>query len=179
MQVSWALVVCVLFAVAVAPPAGARPLSRVRALDRSAEAALNRGLSSSPHFRRLVAEIEASDLIVHVMIAISLPGSVDGATQLISAGRDDRYVRILLSSDVQRGHRTTILAHELQHACEIARSGARDAAAVRRLYETIGRVVESQSETYETTAAIEAGLQVWSELQPRSQSASNGSSEHQ
>ncbi len=179
MRVSWALVVCVLFAVAVAPAAGARPLSRVRAVDRSAEAALNLGLSSSSHFRRLVAEIEASDLIVHVLIAISLPGRVDGATQLTSAGRDDRYVRILLSSDVPRGHRTAVLAHELQHACEIARSGARDAAAVRRLYETIGRAVESQSEAYETTAAIEAGLQVWSELQPRSPSASNGSSEHE
>jgi hypothetical protein len=166
MQLSWTLVACVLSAVVVAPPAEARPLSRVRALDKSAQAALNRGLSSSSHFRRLVAEIEASDLIVHVMIAISLPGSADGATQLTSAGRDDRYARILLSSDVPREHRTAILAHELQHACEIARSGARDAAAVRRLYETIGRAVDSQSETYETTAAIEAGLQVWSELYP-------------
>ena len=168
MKVSCALVVCWLVVVAAPFPAAAQSQRRVRALDVAAAAALERGLVHSPLFRRLVAELEASDLIVHVVTGIALPAKAAGVTRLVWAGPRDRYVRIMISGDLPRAQRPAILAHELQHACEIARSPARDTAAVRSLFQTIGQPGDSPSETYETDAAIDAGIEVWLDLQPGS-----------
>jgi hypothetical protein len=164
MKVSCALVVCLLVVVAAAGPARAQSQRRVRALDDTAAAALDRGLAHSPLFRRLIADLEASDLIVHVITGISLPANAAGATRLASPGLRDRYVRVTISGDIPRAQRPAILAHELQHACEIARSQARDTAAIRMLFQTIGKPGESPTETYETDAAIKAGIEVWLDL---------------
>jgi hypothetical protein len=169
MKVSFALVVCVVVVVALTVlPAGGQPVVRVRALDVLAEAALERGRSDSSLFRELVAELEASDVIVHVITAVGLPATAVGTTRLSSAGPQHRYVRVTISADLPAHEQTAILGHELQHACEIARSPARDTATIRTLYQSIGQRVDSWREAYETTAAIEAGLRVWSELHSHS-----------
>jgi hypothetical protein len=55
-----------------------------------------------------------------------------------------------------------VRAHELQHAKEIADApDVRDQAAVRRLMNRIGRSI---GDTFETTAAIRVGWQVWREV---------------
>ena len=57
-----------------------------------------------------------------------------------------------------------MLAHELQHARELAESGARSSAAVQALYRRIGTGSHGLDDGYETTAAIDAGRRVWNEL---------------
>jgi hypothetical protein len=61
-----------------------------------------------------------------------------------------RYVRIILNAELPAGSRTAILAHELQHASEIAASDADDQESVRRLFDQAGR---RDGDTYETRAA--------------------------
>ncbi len=80
-------------------------------------------------------------------------------------------MRVTISAELPAHKQTAILGHELQHACEIARSGARDTVTIRRLFESIGQRVDSWREAYETTAAIEAGARVWSELHSHSRRA--------
>ena len=171
MRVSCVLFVYVVFVVAVSRVSGEHQLLRVRALDGTAEAALDRGLSQSSLFRELVAHLEASNLIVHVMTTVSLPMQAAGTTRLSSSRPEFRYVRITVSAQLSREEQVAILAHELQHACEIAGSPARDTASVRALYQRIGQRVESWFEAYETTAAIDAGSTVWSDLHRRSRRA--------
>ena len=165
MRLSCALVLA-LAAVVVPPPAAAQSPTRIRTLDVSAGAALEEGLERSSRFRSLVAAIEGSDLIVHVVTSIELPGGAVGATRLAWATTDTRYVRIAISADLPREQRIAILAHELQHACEIAGSDVRDEESMRLLFRSIGRLVDSATgDLYDTPAAIAAGDQVWAELQ--------------
>ena len=170
MKVSCVLVVSSLLVVLAPVVAAAQPLSRVRALDDLASAAVDRGLSHSAAFRRLVEEIEASDLIVHVLTKSSLPPGIVGTTRMSFAGASHRYVRIVVDAGLSPEDHIVILGHELQHACEIARSRARNTAAIRSLYRLIGRKVSSTQEAYETSAAIEAGAQVWFDLHHGSRS---------
>lgn len=140
---------------------------RVRPLDSVAEAALAQGLVESGVFRRLVDEIEASDLIVHIVASFALPRGAIGTTRLSAVADQHRYVRIVVEADLSPEDRTAILAHELQHACEIARSPARTNREVRALYLTIGQRVSMTEEAFETEAAIEAGVQVRADLHRR------------
>lgn len=161
MKVSCVLVVSLFSFVLAAAPARAQQSSRVRALDELAHEALRRGVSDSALFRRLVTELEASDLVVHVVTTFVLPAGTIGTTRLSSSGSGYRYVRITIDTELSPEDRIAILGHELQHACEIARSSARDSQAVRALYQAIGRPVSNTRDAYETSAAIRVGTQVW------------------
>ena len=166
MKVSLALVVSSVLVVLFPFAAAAQLSARIRPLDDAARVSLEDGLANSTMFRRLASEIDDSDLIVHVTTSPArLPGKAAGTTRLSSAGIRHRYVRITIASDLRPDDRTAILGHELQHACEIARSRARDTDAIRTLYQTIGQRVDSTGEAYDTTAAVDAGVRVWFDLQ--------------
>ena len=57
-----------------------------------------------------------------------------------------------------------ILAHELQHACEVARSAASSSGGVRALYQGIGRAVPGRADVFETADAVRIGDEVRNEL---------------
>jgi hypothetical protein len=57
-----------------------------------------------------------------------------------------------------------VLAHELQHAWEIARSDVRDTDGMRALFEAIGRPSPAERAAYETDAAIKVSRVVWFEV---------------
>lgn len=137
---------------------------RLRPLDPLASAAYERGHRQSERFRALVAELGASDLIVHVVTTTGLPPGVSGATRLVSHLGGTRYVRIELAWSLTSKMRVSILAHELQHACELAQSGASTSNAVRALYQAIGRVADAGAERFETSDAERVGRVVWTEL---------------
>ncbi len=118
MKASCVLVVF-LFGGAVAAPA--QPLPHVRALDIISTLALQRGVAESPRFRSLVDELERSDVIVHVVATPTLPSGVVGTMRFVTRLSGTRYVRIDLASMAAADLRVATLAHELQHACEIAR----------------------------------------------------------
>jgi hypothetical protein len=156
--------VFVLSMVAAAAPAAAQPPARVRALDPTAAWALSRGVEHSPRFRALLAELNASDVIVHVISAPALPGSLLGSMRFVARLGSTRYVRVELSALGTPDSRVAALAHELLHACEVARSTAASPAAVHDLYRAIGHQVPGAQQTYETDDAQRAGVAVWTEL---------------
>lgn len=158
-----ALLALTLVVSVTAPTLGARP-HRVRPVDRASAEALRRGQDQSPLFRELVQALEASDLIVHVVATDDLPPRVDGATRFVALLDGARYVRVTVRASLPGRQLVAMLAHELQHARELAESGARSAAAVRALYRRIGTGSHGLDDGYETTAAIDAGLRVWDEL---------------
>ena len=150
--------------VMVAVTAAAQPLPRVRALDLVATIALERGREESPRFRALVAELEDSDVIVHVVASPTLPAGVIGTMRFVARPGETRYVRIDLAALAGPDLRVATLAHELQHACEIARSTAGSHGDVRDLYRVIGRAVPGVRDAFETDSAQRAGWDVWGEL---------------
>ena len=132
-----------------------------RPLDAIAIDAFVRAQASSVTVRALVAALEASNVIVHIESSRLLPGGIGGTTRFITSRGGYRYVRIAIAVDLPRADRTAILGHELQHACEIALSGADDADKVRALFEREGHRL---GEFFETRAAIDAERLVRREL---------------
>lgn len=121
-----------------------------RPLDDIAAEVFTRAVAESATVRNLVATLERSNVIVHIVSSRDLRLGRAGTTQFVTSRGGYRYVRITLNAELPKGIRTTILAHELQHACEVAESGADDVESVRRLFEMAGH---HTGDGYETRAA--------------------------
>lgn len=147
----------------VAVPAHVRAQS-VRPLDPPAAAAYELGQRRSEQFRALVAELDASDVIVHVVTTHDLPTGIVGTMRFVALIEGVRYVRVQLASTLTARRRAAMLAHELQHARELARSGAVSREAVRALYVEIGIPARGLEDDFETPEAEQAGRTVWFEL---------------
>ncbi len=136
----------------------------VRALDPVAAGALERGQQRSRRLRELVRELNRSDVIVHVVTTQGLTAGVAGTTRFVARLGGARYLRVDLASTLSFDLQVVILAHELQHACEVARSEASSSGAVRALYQDIGRAVSGHADVFETTDAVRIGAEVRNEL---------------
>ena len=137
----------------------------VRPMDPAARQACDYGRETSPSFRALLAAFDPQRLVVHVVSEeIPIFGTF-GTTRLVGAAGHWRYVRITVDPDLPLDQRTAVVAHELQHAREIADAAAVTQHQVRRLYERIGRPVNGSVGTFETREAVSAGSRVWRELQ--------------
>lgn len=109
-----------------------------RTLDPEAAATLALAIERSPLVRALVAEIESSNVVVHIQFSWELPGGIGGTTRFVTSRGGYRYVRISLSNRLHGHDRVAILGHELEHAAEIARSDANDRDGIRRFWEATG-----------------------------------------
>jgi hypothetical protein len=166
MTSSWVMVASVVCVGIGAMPAAAEP-PRIRPLDLISTLAVERGGQESARFRTLVGELESSDVIVHIVATPSMPLGVIGTMRFVTRLGDTRYIRIDLSSTAPPSLRVATLAHELQHACEVARSDAGTHDAVRALYRLIGHEVPGSRDAYETEDAQQIGSEVWTELRGR------------
>lgn len=137
---------------------------RVRPLDAWAMESFERVIDRSALARELTSRLEASDLVVYIETLSVMPSDLGGTTRFMTSAGGTRYVRISLRRGLDAYERAAILGHELQHACELADSPARDLPAVRRLYEGLGHRVSRREELFETRAALLAGQRVWAEL---------------
>jgi hypothetical protein len=126
------------------PPLTPRPLDPIAA-DAFARAQLQ-----SAVVRSLIATLEASNVIVHIVSSRTLPIGIGGTTRFVTSRGGYRYVRITLAADLSKSGRTAILGHELKHACEVAASDADDADSVRELFEREGH---REGDYFETRAA--------------------------
>jgi len=135
-----------------------RPL---RPLDALAAEALARAVDGSATARALVARLAMSDVIVHIESSRTLPLGIAGITRFVISRGGFRYLRVSIGADLRDEVRTAILAHELQHACEIADSDADDAAGLRTVFEHRGR---RHGNYFETAAAIEIERNVRQDL---------------
>ena len=149
---------------AYAQPGSASPgPTRLRPIDRKAADLLAAGKVRSATFRRLAETIERSDLIVWVAAAhLQRPGQL----QFVAATPCSRCVRVAVRLPGLENDLVSTLAHELQHAVEIAgASEVRDPASLRRFYERIGESRPAGAGVeVETAAAQRIGRKVLNEL---------------
>ena len=137
---------------------------RVRTLDAHLSHLLAIGYRRSPTVRRLVDTLEASDLIVHIdRRAITIDTAF---LQFVTHAGRNRYLRITLDTGLAADAAVALLGHELQHAVEVARAPwVVDVATFGDLYRAIGHAsCEAPRRCFDTTAAVEAGRRVRTEL---------------
>ena len=135
--------------------------------------AIATALEGSPTFRSIVERIDGSDVIVHMTCGYFKSATMAGRTMLSSAGPDVRYVRVQILCDQSPQALMAIVAHELQHAAEIASARAViDDNSFGRLYRKIGfpTCLSPETNQFETPAAVEAGRRVRAEVRQYSTS---------
>jgi hypothetical protein len=129
------------------------PVVHIRPLSHAAEDLFYDGVTRSQVIYSLVAQLQASDEVIY--LSYTFPASSEtprARTQLLSSAGGVRFLTIQINAGVEPNERLPLLAHELQHALEIA--GARDVrtdADMKRLYQRIGLRVGVG--LYETAAA--------------------------
>jgi hypothetical protein len=139
---------------ATANAAHADPFPHVRFQNARIGEALDVMTDRSAAFRAIVAELDASDLIAYVDEGRCVPG-IRSCLRIFPTSGRLRFVRIHLDT---RQHLATVvgqIAHELQHAVEVARRpDVVDGASLRALYREIGyRSCAPPSECFETIGA--------------------------
>jgi hypothetical protein len=136
------------------------PAARVRST-HGAEHVLQ-DASRSETVRGLLDRLAASDVIVYVEMttAADVPTA---RTKLVAATPSARFLRIAINYAQPLREWPSLLAHELQHAVEIAeRPDVRDDAAIRSFYAAIGH--QHGVDSYETDAAVNVERLVRTEM---------------
>ena len=146
----------------VCPVAAVADSLAVRPLDHSAAATLARALESSALVRSLVTELDTTGAIVHVEMSGALPSGIVGATRFVVSRGGHTYLRVSVSAALRADQRAIMLGHELQHALDIARSGATSNADVKRLLETTG--YQTGRNLFETESALRIEQRIRTEL---------------
>jgi len=144
------------------------PYSKVRSTDQYVIALVREGYDRSPTFRKLVDALEGSNVIVLVQPGICGGGRIRSCLVSVTGSERDRHIRIKIAPQhTIRDGLIAAVAHELQHAVEIAeRPDVTDGAGVLRLYRQIsfGRCRDGLSEECETQRALESEERVLVEL---------------
>ena len=124
------------------------------------------GAARSPTLRSLMARLERSDVVAYVAEDESFRPKLDGRLAFLGSGGGTRYVRILIATRAQESRNIATLAHELQHAVEIAeRPSIVDQDSMARAYARIGHGTPAKR-VFDTVQAIEIGHRVWREVTP-------------
>jgi hypothetical protein len=140
------------------------PDRRVRAPEPKVRALLATGLSSSPTFASLLTAISETDVIVYIETMMTLPKDTMGRLSMVPLQHGQRYLRIQIRNDLPPRDAIALIAHEMQHALEVAT--AREVRSDRdmiNLYERIGHSSGGEH-AYDTDAAQETGRRVRREL---------------
>lgn len=134
-------------------------------------------LPRSATLRRLHAAVRELPLIVYVDQAPDLDDRWDGRLSLVGASGRWTYLRIDLRADLRGAQAASVLAHELQHALEVWQGGVTDQRSFGTLYARIGfQVTHGRTPSFDTRAAIDAGMQTLHELTGREPALSAGTS---
>ncbi len=154
-------VVCAVFVITAIPSTG-NAGSYVRGLSPESQRVVDSVIDASETVARLVRQIEEHNVVVLVQLT-NLPGKLTGELVLIGTNHDWRYLLIRLVNGAPFHEMGGRLAHELQHALEVAtHEDVRDQADMIRLFGRIGS--GPSGGPYETYEAIEAGRDVRREL---------------
>jgi hypothetical protein len=138
----------------------------LRPLDTRIRKAIADGIHGSATFRELAAEIESSDLIIHVEPDCTMRDRVQGKLIFVTAAGGVRYLRMRIACTLTGVRQIAILGHELQHAVEVANAPwVLDEPSLAEEYRRIGFPSRGGDGTaFESRAAIEAGERVLREL---------------
>jgi hypothetical protein len=136
----------------------------LRAVDKRVSDAIADGLGRSATFASLVIALDRSDVIVYIETSRTMPSSLAGRMLIAAGPANQRYLRIQISAAPRGVELISLIAHELQHALEVAASPeVRDEQSLITLYRAIGHGPRGQHK-YDTIAAQNAGRQVRTEL---------------
>jgi len=151
--------------------------SRVRSTDEYLIALVRDGYRRSPTFRTLVDALQDSNVIVLVQPGLCAGGRIRSCLVSVSGSARDRHIRIKI--DPQHTIRDRLIAgiaHELQHAVEIAEDpNVTDAPSALKLYRRVafGPCREGLSEECETTRALATEKAVLTDLFRRMTAGAN------
>ncbi len=174
----WSIPLSLSLLLAAAALAAADPLVKVRPIDAPSTRTLARALDGSAVVRGLVGELESSNVVVHILFSRDLPVGIAGTTRFVTSRGGHRYLRITLSALLRDHDRVPILAHELQHAAEIARSDAHDVPRLRAVIHAAG--YRTRENYFETDAAllieknVREELRAWQALTARRATPARG-----
>jgi len=95
----------------------------VRSAQPKVVAVIRDGLSRSRAFEELITTLDSSDVVAYVELASKMPTGLDGylAHWVLPAG-ERRYVRIFIDFELDHDRLIETIAHELQHAIEVAKA---------------------------------------------------------
>lgn len=167
------LVLAAALALGPAPGAGAGendlPVPHIRTTDARLRALIDEAADASPTVRALIARIATSDVVVYVACEHDLRIRATGRLNFVTAAGGVRYVIIHLKPRPSRVKAIGTLAHELQHAVEIADNPSIvDETSLAREYERIGyRSHSEHGQAFDTKEAVEVGRRVLEELGTR------------
>ena len=125
------------------PAAPARDLVRdsdtvefhVRATDPVLRGWIGNGAAESRTLRDLLSRLTASDVIVHLVLVDRLPNGAEGQLYFVTTTPTARYLRAEIVRRGSRSDTIALVAHELQHAAEIAGAPrVRDARSMATFY---------------------------------------------
>jgi hypothetical protein len=126
-----------------------------------------RAAGRSPIVRELIDRLNQSSVIVYLRHRVFGPVTVDGQIGLLSASRTHRFLVIELACDRSELTQMATLAHELQHALEIAgEPSVVDIPTLVRFYTRVGSALQPMgvTMTFETQAAADTGARARHEL---------------
>ena len=149
------LVTILLSAVLTAVVSG-QAAPHIRILDPELKALFEHGLDQSPTLRAVVAEIDATPVLVFAECHFHLPTGVAGRLNFVTSVKSIRYVRVAVDCLLTPRQQVSLLAHEIQHALEVGRHAeVVDVEAMESLYEGIGFTTDRDGPArhFETAAA--------------------------
>jgi hypothetical protein len=130
----------------------------VRTTEPEVQTLLDSASARSATFRSLIAALNDSDVIVYVETSVIRAAQLDGhlVHQIVTTATR-RYLRLRLNPNGLVEQRIGVIAHELQHALEIAQApSVGRSETVQSLFELIGFTSGAQcGDCYETTRARE------------------------
>ena len=147
--------------------ASAETAPRIRILDSHLKSLFDHGVTQSPTFRTLVERVEAGSILVFVEGDIRMPERIGAQLTFVTSVNDVRYVRVDINVTLAPRRQIALLAHELQHALEIAkRPEITDVEAMESFFEDIGfqSFEDGRHRSYETDPALEVQEAVEQEL---------------
>ena len=147
--------------------------SHVRPATDEVRRLIDAGMSTSSTCRRLVIELNGSDVIVYVQPKRRRKGLGAYLSHSVVSSGDCRDLRVALDITGPARSLVPVLAHELQHVGEVSRAReVRDAESIEYLFATLASKQDcADSNCFETAAAIEVEKLVKSEMSaaPRDQ----------
>jgi hypothetical protein len=141
--------------------------TRVRSTERFMIALIREGYDRSSGFRDLVDILQQSNIIVFVQPASCAGGRIRSCLVSVNGSRRERHIRINVDTHASYDRLIATIAHELQHAVEIAEHPeVIDGSGVLTLYRRIafGRCLAGLSEECETARALATERKVLEEL---------------
>jgi hypothetical protein len=122
------------------------------------------GAANSPTLRRLIETLDASGVIVYVSFTSSPKLRSYLSHDLVATGAY-RYLRVVISIKLTNREVTPVLAHELQHALEVAQArDVCDSAGMTALFNRVGYPALKGVQVRETDAALRVQQRVKAEL---------------